>query len=234
MRFKDLMKNDKEHPKLKGIEGWKDLPFWKSALWETIQKKLQGEEYCPGEDNLFRAFAYTPLHKVKAVILGQDPYPNPNLANGLAFSVNDNIGHSFPPSLKNIFDELVEDTKCNYPQSGDLSSWAEQGVLLLNSYLSCKTGESASHRSLGWQALTIQVLKAIELNRPATVFMLWGREAEACASGISKTNTIRSAHPSPLAGQGGFGLRPFRGSRPFTKCNALLASCKHPEIDWRL
>lgn len=219
---------------LKGIEGWKDLPFWKSALWDKIQMALQGEVYNPGPSNLFRALALTPLHKTRAIILGQDPYPDSRYANGLAFSIPDDPKLQYPPSLKNIYDELVKDVGCNYPMTGDLTSWAEQGVLLWNTFPTCRAHEAGSHRSLGWQALTIQILKAIEENRPGTVFMLWGRDAEKAADGISKTACIRSAHPSPLAQNGGYGLQKFLGSRPFTKCNALLYSSKQGEIDWRL
>jgi uracil-DNA glycosylase len=214
------------------VSGWVDLPFWKSDLWKNIDKLLSTIDFNPGPENLFRALIETPLHEVKVVILGQDPYPDSRAANGLAFSIKDDYRLTYPPTLRRIFEELCSDVKCNYPKSGDLSPWAQQGVLLLNSVLTCRPGDPGSHRSLGWQVLTHQILEAVLVKNPKAIFVLWGKEAESTASGL-KHNCVKSNHPSPLAAAAKTGT-PFLGSRPFTRVNALLTNTKQKEIDWRL
>lgn len=220
---------------LKLVQSWKDLPFWGTETWKRIQKELKDKrEYQPGPDKIFRALKETPLGSVKVVILGQDPYPTPGYPDGLAFSMS-NPFYDFPKSLDNIFKEMVKDLGVNYPQTGDLTPWARQGVLLLNSVLTVKPGVSSSHENLGWQELTKEILTTVSVQHPKTVFVLWGRKAEDTANGIAKSYCVRSSHPSPLAAhQSGYGLPSFFGSRPFTKINACLNASQQKEVDWKL
>lgn len=220
---------------LKLVQSWKDLPFWETEKWKEIQEHLKDKkDYLPSPDKIFQALKESPLHSVKVIILGQDPYPTPGMAEGLAFSMS-NPFHDFPRSLDNIFKELVKDLGVKYPLQGDLTPWARQGVLLLNSILTVEPNKPGSHADLGWQSLTREILCTVSVHNPKVVFVLWGRKAEETANGIAKSYVVRSSHPSPLAAHsGGYGLPAFFGSRPFSKINACLRQSGQKEIDWSL
>lgn len=205
---------------------WADLPFF-AEDWPRIAAVLARESrpVLPPHERRFHALALTPPGAVRAVILGQDPYPTPGHAMGLAFSVNPDV-RPLPASLRNIFKELAEDTGDRLPD-GDLSGWARQGVLLLNTHLSVPAGVAGGHARLGWEALAAQVLDRV--SRRPTAFLLWGRPAQAQKRHIRPGGhlILESAHPSPLsAGRG------FLGSRPFGRVNRWLAERGEPPIDW--
>lgn len=182
----------------------------------------------PEEKNIFRALNLTPPSAVKVVILGQDPYSGPGQANGLSFSVN--RGMRIPPSLRNIYKELVADCGIISPDHGDLSSWAEQGVLLLNSILTVEMGKPMSHSGIGWEELTSDVIANLAKEKPIA-FVLWGNYAQQKGHLIDENKhlVIKSAHPSPLSARRG-----FFGSRPFSKINDFLRSKGEQPIDWSL
>jgi uracil-DNA glycosylase len=183
----------------------------------------------PRGSEIFNAFNSTPFESVKAVILGQDPYHGANQAHGLSFSVRH--GTPLPPSLQNIFKELVADIGCPFPQSGDLSHWAREGVLLLNTLLTVRTGEPFSHKDHGWERFTDQVIRVLNERREHIVFILWGAPAGKKAALIDQTrhHIIRSPHPSPLSS-----YRGFFGSRPFSRTNEYLNAQQIAPIDWQL
>ncbi|MCX7978644.1 MAG: uracil-DNA glycosylase [Bdellovibrionaceae bacterium] len=197
----------------------------KFLLAEREKNKViypRGSEY-------FAALDMTPFDKVKVVILGQDPYHGEGQAHGLCFSVPDGV--PFPPSLVNIFKELHDDLGVPIPRSGNLSPWAKQGVLLLNSVLTVEAGRAASHAGKGWEEFTDRVIRELAENREGLVFVLWGSYAQKKGAFIDKSRhlVIESPHPSPLSAHRG-----FFGSRPFSKINAWLRSRGEKEIDWRL
>ena len=172
-----------------------------------------------------RAFSRD-LHETKVLILGQDPYPNPKYASGLAFSISASEVN-FPPSLKNIFRELKTDMGVDAPTSGDLSPWSDQGVVLLNRTLTCRSGESNSHLESGWRAFTeICVAKIAELG---AIAILWGNNAQECSSYFHPDRLITSPHPSPLSAHRG-----FFGSKPFSRANEALIAAGCAPIDWSL
>jgi uracil-DNA glycosylase len=178
----------------------------------------------PPKSKRFRAFELTAPDDVRVVILGQDPYHTPGVANGLAFSTDEPV---LPPSLGNIFRELVDDVRCDPPTTGDLSPWAKQGVLLLNTALTVEKGKPSSHLHL-WQEFTKTVIAAIVRERPETIWVLWGRKAQSLLLGYP-VPTVTSPHPSPLSAYSG-----FFGSKPFSKVNRYLSSISSNPIDWRL
>lgn len=206
--------------------GWADLPFF-AEDWPRIAALLaeDGRQILPPHERRFHALALTPPDAVRVVILGQDPYPTPGHAMGLAFSVAPGV-RPLPASLRNIFKELAEDTGDRLPD-GDLSGWARQGVLLLNTHLSVPAGQPAGHAKLGWEKLTAQVLDRVS-QRP-TAFVLWGRPAQAQKRHIRDGDhlILESAHPSPLSAQRG-----FFGSRPFSRVNHWLESRGERPVDW--
>lgn len=183
----------------------------------------------PRGSEIFNAFNSTPFGNVKAVILGQDPYHGPDQAHGLSFSVRH--GTAFPPSLQNIFKELVDDIGCPYPQSGDLTHWAKEGVLLLNTLLTVRAGEAFSHKEHGWERFTDHVIATLSEQREHIVFILWGAPAGKKAALIDEQKhfIIRSPHPSPLSA-----YRGFFGSKPFSRTNEYLKTRGIEPIDWRL
>ncbi|HCC68016.1 TPA: uracil-DNA glycosylase [Patescibacteria group bacterium] len=183
----------------------------------------------PPSDSVFRALKLTPFENIKVVILGQDPYHGKGEANGLAFSVNKNI--KIPPSLKNIYKELNSDLGIKIPNHGDLSNWAKQGVLLLNSILTVEANKPASHRGIGWEEYTDEIIKKINDKKKNIVFILWGKYAQEKGKYINENKhlVIRSPHPSPFSARTG-----FFGSKPFSKCNMYLKENKIEEIDWEL
>lgn len=198
-------------------------------LFKQLHKEYDSEVVYPPKNEVFRAFQLTPYSETKVVILGQDPYHGPHQANGLSFSVEE--GTKFPPSLRNIFNELVEDIKCEYPSSGDLSSWAKQGVLLLNTTLTVRESQPMSHTGMGWEQFTDVVLSEINQKSTPVVFILWGKHAQSKKKLIdqSKHFVIESAHPSPLSARRG-----FFGSHPFSKTNTFLISKGLTPINWSL
>lgn len=205
---------------------WADLPFF-AEDWPRIAEALGQDPrpILPSHERRFFALATTPPDSVRVVILGQDPYPTPGHAMGLAFSVNPDV-RPLPKSLANIFRELKDDTGDTRP-NGDLTAWALQGVLLLNTHLSVPAGQPAGHAKLGWDRLTAQVLDRVSA-RP-TAFVLWGRPAQAQARHIRPGAHLlhESAHPSPLSASRG-----FFGSRPFGKVNGWLTERGEAPIRW--
>jgi uracil-DNA glycosylase len=212
---------------------WADLPFFRDGsaarLAADLDHKAQaGASILPAPVNILAALTLTPLPALRAVILGQDPYPTPGDAHGLAFSY---VGvRRLPGSLKRIFAELADDLGGPQRTNGDLSGWARQGVLLLNTGLSVEAGKAGSHLRLGWSALAEQAVAAVSARPEPCVFILWGDKARAFAGRVAGHHlVIESAHPSPLAARGD-----FRSSRPFSRANAFLAGNGRTPIDWRL
>ncbi len=217
-------------------ESWDSVfqPLFEQPMMRTlsqfVQQERQRANVFPPEDLVFNAFRLTPLPDVKVVILGQDPYHNIGQAHGLSFSVP--VGVATPPSLKNIYTELVDDVPgFTYPQSGDLTKWAEQGVLLLNATLTVRAHEAASHQKKGWEQFTDSVIQAISQQRTGVVFILWGSYAIKKSALIDQTKhlILTSVHPSPLSV-----YRGFFGSKPFSKTNAYLAQQGKQPIDWQV
>ena len=198
-------------------------------LYSFIVKEYQSQTVYPPKDDVLRAFNLTPLSEVKVVILGQDPYHEPGQAHGLSFSVKKGIQK--PPSLENIYKELNTDLGCTIPQSGDLTYWAEQGVLLLNSLLTVRAHQAFSHKGMGWEQFTDAAIKAVAAQDRPIVYILWGSAARSKKVFITnpKHLVIESAHPSPLSA-----YRGFFGSRPFSKCNDYLSVNGITPIDWQI
>ena len=182
----------------------------------------------PKKKEVFRAFDLCPFEKVKVVILGQDPYPTKGYANGLSFSVNDDI-YPFPKSLNNIFKEIHNDIGISFPENGDLTRWAEQGVLLLNTVLTVEEGSPDSHKGIGWEKLTNGVIELLSDQKQELVFMLWGAKATAKTSLINedKHMVLSSVHPSPLSA-----YRGFFGCKHFSKANDYLNENNLSVINW--
>lgn len=183
----------------------------------------------PRGSDMFNAFNLSPFETVKVVILGQDPYHGAGQAHGLSFSVQSGV--PLPPSLQNIFKELVADVGCPYPKNGDLSSWARQGVLLLNTLLSVRSGEPFSHKERGWERFTDQVIRTLSERREHIVFILWGAPAgkKSVLIDESKHLILKAPHPSPLSS-----YRGFFGSKPFSQTNSYLSRWGITPIDWAL
>lgn len=188
----------------------------------------EGLEIYPPKEQVYRAIELCPINKTKVVILGQDPYHGKNQANGLSFSVNKGI--KVPPSLQNIYKELKNDLKIEPPNHGDLTYWAKQGVLLLNSILTVEKGKPMSHEGLGWQNVTDSIIKCINDDLDGVVFILWGKRAQEKKQLITnKTHLIlESNHPSPYSSYG------FFGTKPFSKANNFLWLNGKETIDWKL
>jgi uracil-DNA glycosylase len=190
-----------------------------------IAEVIASQRIAPARENVLRVFTY-PISHYRSVIVGQDPYPSPGYANGLAFSVNPEITN-LPASLKNIFSEYVSDTGFTYPKSGDLSDWAGNGVALLNSSLTLNLDNRTEHLKIGWQRITQAALDVLAAR--GCVAILWGSRAQKMGSSFSDNQKIQSVHPSPLSA-----YRGFFGSKPFTRCNQLLIASGQDPIDWRL
>lgn len=187
-------------------------------------EQQRGVQLLPRPDSILRAFTY-PLDQVKVLIVGQDPYPTPGHSVGLAFSVTRQT--RLPRSLANIYKELEADLGAPPPAHGDLSPWAEEGVLLLNRTLTVRAGETGSHRALGWNAVTDAAVRALVVRNQPLVAILWGREAQQLKPLLGSTPLIESAHPSPLSASRG-----FFGSRPFSRANDLLRRQGAEPVDW--
>jgi uracil-DNA glycosylase len=190
-------------------------------------ERAGGRGFLPAGGHVLRAFS-RPLADVRVLIAGQDPYPTPGHAVGLSFSVAPGV-RPLPKSLVNIFREYVEDLGLPPPTSGDLSPWADAGVLLLNRVLSVAPGQPGSHRNRGWEAVTDQAIRALVARDAPLVAILWGRDARALRPLLGDTPCIESAHPSPLSAASG-----FFGSRPFSRANELLVAQGAEPVDWRL
>ena len=205
-----------------------EQPYMKQLRSFLVQEKRNHTIYPKGSE-YFAAFAATPLSKVRALILGQDPYHGPNQAHGLSFSVRKGV--RVPPSLANIHKELSTDLGLSIPSHGNLSAWAQQGVLLLNSVLTVRKGKPASHSNKGWERFTDAAIRAVSQHCTNVVFILWGSKAKAKASLIDtqKHFIISSTHPSPYSAEYG-----FFGSRPFSSCNRYFAQNNVPPINWQL
>lgn len=179
----------------------------------------------PARENVLKLYTY-PVDHYRVVIVGQDPYPTPGYATGLAFSVSPEIT-KLPASLKNIFTEYVADTGFRYPKNGDLSDWASNGVALLNSSLTFNLDDKTEHLKIGWQRITSATLNV--LAERGCVAILWGSHAHQVGSIFSESHKVESVHPSPLSA-----YRGFLGSKPFSRCNQLLVASGQLPIDWRL
>ena len=204
-----------------------EQPYFKE-LAEFVKKEYKNEVVYPAPKYMFRAFDLTPFEKVKVVILGQDPYHGKGQANGLCFAVNDGV--ALPPSLQNIYKEIESDLgKPLVHRSGDLSRWAEQGVLFLNATLTVRAHLAGSHQGKGWEQFTDAAIRALSEEREHLVFILWGNYAKQKGAHIdrSKHVVLESAHPSPFSASGG-----FFGSKPFSKANAYLVEHGETAIDW--
>jgi uracil-DNA glycosylase len=213
-------------------------PTWKIALekefakeyWMQLCTNVRNQyitkKVYPPAPNIFRAFDLCPFDRVKVVIVGQDPYHGAHQANGLSFSVNDGV--ALPPSLKNIYKEIHNDLGINPSSSGDLSRWASQGVLMLNSVLTVLANTPASHSGIGWEHFTDSVIQALNAQRGHIVYLLWGKYAQAKGSVIDRSQNLilTSGHPSP------FSASLFFGHHHFSKCNEYLISHNIPSIDW--
>lgn len=194
-----------------------------------IDKEYKEKEIYPPRNKIFYSLKLTPYNKVKVVILGQDPYHGIGEANGLAFSVNDN--KKIPPSLKNIYKELNSDLGIDIPNTGNLESWANEGVLLLNSILTVEKDKPASHKNIGWEILTDTIIKKLNEKDTPIVFILWGNFAKNKKELItnSKHLIITSSHPSPFSVNHG-----FFGSKPFSSSNEFLKKNNIKEINWTI
>lgn len=186
-----------------------------------------GRRYLPAGDKVLRAFGY-PLADVRVLIVGQDPYPTPGHPIGLSFAVDRHV-RPIPRSLQNVYRELNDDLGVPPATHGDLTAWAEHGVMLLNRVLTVQAGVSGSHRGKGWEAVTEAAIRALVARGGPLVAILWGRDAGSLEPLLGSTPVIRSAHPSPLSASNG-----FFGSRPFSRANALLAEQGAAPVDWAL
>jgi uracil-DNA glycosylase len=207
--------------------------FEKPYFTELIQKvraayQEKPQQIFPKGAHIFRAFDACPFNQVKVVILGQDPYPTKGHAHGLCFSVEPDV-RPLPKSLNNIFKEMVADLGVPFPDNGNLITWAQQGVLLLNSALTVEEGQPDSHKNFGWETFTDAVIAQINAQKSNVVFILWGAKAALKASFIdnSKHLILKSVHPSPLSAHRG-----FFGCRHFSKTNAFLRMTQQQEIQW--
>jgi len=209
-----------------------DKEFVKSYflnIRSKLTKEYKEKKIHPHPSKIFNAFNKTPFDDVKVVILGQDPYHGPNQAHGLCFSVESGI--KIPPSLKNIFKELQDDICIKTPKSGDLTRWAIQGVFLLNSVLTVETGKANSHKNIGWEEFTRNVIERLSERKSGIVFLLWGKQAQQKEVYIdtSKHLILKAAHPSPLSAYNG-----FFGCKHFSKANSYLEKYGKATIDWQI
>jgi len=196
---------------------------------DFLNKEYKNKTIYPKKNEIFNAFRYTSFDNIKVVIIGQDPYHGPNQAEGLSFSVSNSVLK--PPSLQNIFKELESDLGIPFPEANSLKPWANEGVLLLNSVLTVEEHSPASHKNIGWETFTDNVIKKINEKKEPVVFILWGAFARSKKELITnpKHLIIESAHPSPFSARNG-----FFGSKPFSKTNEFLRKNNIKEIDWRI
>lgn len=203
-------------------------PYY-AELFKFVKNEYATRQIFPPADDIFNAFHLTPLHEVKVVILGQDPYHNDGQAHGLCFSVKPDV--DIPPSLVNIYQELHDDLGCYIPNNGYLTKWAKQGVLMLNTVLTVRAHQANSHRGMGWEQFTDAAIRILnEQDRPL-VFILWGSPAQKKAQMLNnpKQLILKAPHPSPLSA-----YRGFFGSRPFSQTNEFLVKNGLEPIDWQI
>lgn len=206
-----------------------EADYFKSLKKVLIHEKSMFKVY-PNGANLFNAFNLTPFNQVKVVIIGQDPYHEPNQAHGLCFSVPDGVKH--PKSLENIFKEMNTDLGFPYPKSGNLTAWAAQGVLLLNATLTVRQGEANSHQNIGWQKFTDAVIEKLSSKKEGIIFLLWGGFAKkkGLKIDINKHYVLTCGHPSPLSANKGY----WFGNKHFSKTNELLLKMGKLPINWKI
>ncbi|OHS53128.1 uracil-DNA glycosylase [Staphylococcus sp. HMSC69H07] len=197
-----------------------------SAMHDFLEKEYTTQIVYPDRKNIYQAFSLTPFENIKVVILGQDPYHGPNQAHGLAFSVQPKA--KFPPSLKNMYQELEDDIGC-HRTSPHLQDWAREGVLLLNTVLTVRQGQAHSHKDIGWEIFTDEIIQAVSRYRQNVVFILWGKPAQQKMKLIDtqKHYIIKSSHPSPLSA-----YRGFFGSKPYSRANAYVESKGIAPVHW--
>lgn len=212
---------------------------WKNVLKDEFEKdyfiqlvnfvknEYRNHTIYPPGSKIFNAFNHCPFDKLKVVILGQDPYHGPNQAHGLCFSVNDGV--AFPPSLINIFKEILNDTGSPIPKSGNLERWADQGILLLNATLTVQAHQAGSHQRKGWEQFTDAVINTIALEKENIVFLLWGAYAQKKAAFVNRDKhlILESVHPSPLSASRG-----FFGNHHFSRANQYLTEHNKTPITW--
>ncbi len=200
-----------------------------ASLYNYVKQEYESKVIFPPVDDIFNAFHFTPLSKVKVVIIGQDPYHNENQAHGLCFSVKPEV--DVPPSLVNIYKELHEDLGCEIPNHGYLEKWARQGVLMLNSVLTVRAHQANSHQGIGWEKFTDAVIEAVNKENRSIVYMLWGRPAQNKAASVNNPNhlLLKAPHPSPLSA-----YRGFFGCKHFSQANRFLMEHGVEPIDWQI
>lgn len=203
-------------------------PYYRK-LYQKVNEEYSTRVIYPPADDIFNAFAFTPLKEVKVVILGQDPYHGEGQAHGLCFSVKPEV--EIPPSLVNIYKELHDDCGCYIPNHGYLTKWAKQGVLLLNTVLTVRAHQANSHRGIGWEEFTDAAIRILNEQNQPIVFILWGRPAQMKRSMLTNPEhlILEAPHPSPLSARRG-----FFGSKPFSKTNDFLKANGLTPIDWQI
>ena len=212
--WSELLKPEFEHDYFKSLQSF------------IAQEYANGEIY-PSQDKIFNALNHLPLDKIKVVIIGQDPYHEPGQAQGLSFSVPENV--AIPPSLVNIMKEIEDDLGITCIKHGDLSRWARQGVLLLNTVLTVRRGQANSHKNQGWERLTRKIIELVGKRKEPVVFLLWGSYAQSYSDIIASHHLVLKApHPSPLSA-----YRGFLGCKHFSKCNNFLIAHNQTPIDWK-
>jgi len=204
-------------------------PYYRE-LYQFVSEEYGKAVVYPPADDIFNAFHFTPLSKVKVLLLGQDPYHNVNQAHGLSFSVLPSQ-KEIPPSLQNIYQELHDDIGCYIPNNGYLKKWADQGVLLLNTVLTVRAHQANSHQKKGWENFTDAVIQAVNSQERPIVYLLWGRPAQNKASMLTNPNhlILKAPHPSPLSA-----YRGFFGCRHFSQANAFLEAHGAEPVDWQI
>ncbi|MDD6351257.1 MAG: uracil-DNA glycosylase [Lachnospiraceae bacterium] len=204
-------------------------PYYRK-LYNIVNQEYRTRQIFPPAQDLFKAFHMTPLHEVKVVILGQDPYHEPGQAEGMSFSVQPGV--EIPPSLVNIYKELHDDLGLKIPNNGHLEKWAKEGVFLLNTVLTVRAHQAFSHRGIGWEEFTDAAIRAVDKEERPIVFMLWGRPAQEKEKLLTPNPlhlVLKAPHPSPLSA-----YRGFFGCHHFSKCNAFLEAHGEKPIDWQI
>ncbi len=213
---------------LEPLKGEFQKPYY-VKLYQFVREEYASRQIFPPSEDIFNAFHLTPLHEVKVVILGQDPYHNDGQAHGLCFSVKPDV--AVPPSLVNIYQELHDDLGCFIPNNGYLTKWAKQGVLMLNTVLTVRAHQANSHRGMGWEEFTDAAIRVLDEQDRPIVFILWGSPAQKKASMLHNPNhlILKAPHPSPLSA-----YRGFFGSKPFSQTNEFLEAHGVTPIDWQI
>lgn len=211
----------------KHLGGEREKPYFKQ-LENFVADEQEHHTIFPPEEKIFTALKLTSYEDTRVLMLGQDPYIRPKQAHGLAFSVEDK-SQTIPPSLRNIYKELKDDIGVAAPHYANLTTWAKQGILMLNVVLTVRAGESNSHKNKGWETFTDEIIRIVNGKNEPVVFVLWGKPAQKKIPLIdaAKHEIVQGAHPSPLA-------RGFLGSRPFSKIDEALRAANRGEIDWRI